>query len=363
MVQRVEPLKADDTFDPAPQALAPPPGNPRFPQLDGLRAIAALAVFLYHVNRVAPFPGFLGKLAGHGNFGVVLFFLLSGFLLYRPSVSARAGRSRAVPARTFYARRALRIVPAYVVALAALAIWPGLDGFGEFWWRHFTFTQIYWNASVFTGIHVAWSLCVEVSFYALLPLYVLATRRWRPTAAVELALLAGLAIASAGAHQATASKLAANWGFTLPTTFYLFAVGMAVAVLDVHLVKGVAGLPYRRLAWPAAAALFVLIAAATDSETLGAVHPVYAVVALLVLIPATDSTRIVASRPARILEWGGLISYAFYLYHEDLVTQLGRELSSPWSLTAVALAATVAAATASYYVIEQPALRLKRALR
>ncbi|MCW2982823.1 MAG: acyltransferase [Conexibacter sp.] len=363
MAQPGPPLSGATIGDAPSEAVAPPPGNPRFPLLDGVRAVAALGVFAYHVHRVTPFPGFAGRLAGHGNFGVVLFFLLSGFLLYRPFVAARAGLARPVAPGTFYARRALRIVPAFFVALAVLAIWPGLDAFGQYWWRHVTFTQIYWSSSVFTGIHVAWSLCIEVSFYALLPLYALVARRRRLSVTVELSVLAALAIASAVAHQATASSLPANWGFTLPMTFYLFAVGMAVAVLDVHLPGGVARLPLIRLAWPAAAVLFVLISAATRTDALGAVHPVYAIVAVLVLVPATDRTRVVRGPLGRALAWGGLISYAFYLYHEDLVLEIGRHVSSPWLCAALSLPAVVAAAAASFYVIEQPALRLKRSLR
>jgi peptidoglycan/LPS O-acetylase OafA/YrhL len=362
MVERSERRSAADRVDAPSDAVTPPPGSPAFPLLDGLRAVAALAVFAYHVNAVTPFPGLIGTLAGHGNFGVVLFFVLSGFLLYRPAVTARAGLSPPVPARTFYAKRALRILPAYYTALIVLAIWPGLDRFDQFWWRAFTFTQNYWNSSIFTMIHPAWSLCIEVSFYALLPLYVLLARRWRPPAGAELAVLAALAIASVAAHQAS-SSLPTNWGLTLPRTFYLFAAGMGVAVLDVHLAKGVAGLPYSRLSWPLAAAMFVLVSAATDTDVLGAVHPVYAIIAVLVLVPACNSARVVKSAPGRALRWGGLISYAFYLYHQDVVREIGRHVSSPWVCAAIALPAVVAVATISYYVVEQPALRLKRRLR
>jgi peptidoglycan/LPS O-acetylase OafA/YrhL len=361
MVESSDPRSADHPVDAPSEAVMPPPGNPRFPLLDGLRAIAALAVFAYHVNRVTPFQGFFGTLAGHGNFGVVLFFVLSGFLLYRPSVAARAGLSRPVPARTFYAKRALRILPAYYVALLVLAIWPGLDRFDEFWWRAFTFTQNYWDSSIFTGIHPAWSLSIEVTFYALLPLYVLLVRRWRPPAAAELAVLGALAMVSVAAHQAS-SSLPINWGLTLPTTFYLFAAGMGVAVLDVHLAKGVASLRYSWLSWPMAAVLFVLISATTDTDVLGAVHPIYAIVAVLVLVPATNSARVVTSVPGKALRWGGLISYAFYLYHQEVVREIGRHVTSPWACAAIALPAVVAVATVSYYVVEQPALRLKRRL-
>jgi acetyltransferase len=84
-------------------------------------------------------------------------------------------------------RRVLRIVPAYWVAVAVLGISPGAVGvFDEDWWRYWFFLQLYSAETLGGGIPVAWSLCVEVSFYLLLPLWTLAGRlgarscsRWR----------------------------------------------------------------------------------------------------------------------------------------------------------------------------------------
>ena len=98
---------------PAP-AVAPPPGNPRFPLFDGLRAIAALSVLTFHVAAIsgALERGFAGDVLAMLSRGVILFFVISGFLLYRPFVAARAG-GRHAPSSTRYARRRiLRIVPA-----------------------------------------------------------------------------------------------------------------------------------------------------------------------------------------------------------------------------------------------------------
>jgi peptidoglycan/LPS O-acetylase OafA/YrhL len=120
-------------------AVAPPPGNPRFPLFDSLRGIAVLAVVIFHVAFIT---GALNvRVAGDvlgvlGDVGVVLFFVISGFLLYRPFVAARAhGRRPPDPVR-YARRRALRIVPAYWVALTVLAIFPGVVGpFSRDWWR------------------------------------------------------------------------------------------------------------------------------------------------------------------------------------------------------------------------------------
>ena len=112
-------------------AVAPPPGNPRFPLFDSLRGLAVLAVVVYHVF---VFTGALDRrvigelVAVAGGLGPTLFFAISGFLLYRPWVAAgAAGKPRPSTSR-YLRRRALRILPAYWFALTVLAIFPGIVG-------------------------------------------------------------------------------------------------------------------------------------------------------------------------------------------------------------------------------------------
>ena len=81
-------------------AVAPPPGNPRFALFDSLRAIAVLGVLTFHVFALSGALGrpVLGDAAAVlGSQGPILFFVISGFLLYRPYVAARAA-GRPVPA-------------------------------------------------------------------------------------------------------------------------------------------------------------------------------------------------------------------------------------------------------------------------
>src|SRR5947199_7228964 len=78
-------------------------GGVRFPQVDSLRAIAALSVFLFHVGGKA-FPGpTIGAYTGRLNLGVTIFFVISGFLLYRPFVAARLYRGRSALSSGRYA--------------------------------------------------------------------------------------------------------------------------------------------------------------------------------------------------------------------------------------------------------------------
>jgi peptidoglycan/LPS O-acetylase OafA/YrhL len=187
-------------------AVAPPPGHPRFALVDGLRAIAASTVILYHAgyetgavhNRV------YGAYVTRGNIGVTLFFLISGFLLYRPFVAHRLIGAPGTRLRDYARRRLLRILPAYWVALTVLALWPGLPGnvFGPDWWRYYGFLQVYSDRTVLGGIGPAWTLCVEMSFYVALPIFAvlvsaaLARRPRRVQIRVELVVLLALALGS-----------------------------------------------------------------------------------------------------------------------------------------------------------------------
>src|SRR2546421_7876739 len=93
-------------------------GGVRFPLVDSLRAIAALSVFVFHVAIVAAPPHAIAIVTNRLNLGVELFFIISGFLLYRPFVAARLIRGRRALGSGRYAwQRFLRIVPAYSVAL------------------------------------------------------------------------------------------------------------------------------------------------------------------------------------------------------------------------------------------------------
>src|SRR5436305_3646930 len=150
-----------------------------FPLLDSIRAIAALSIVAYHSASAADAPAttFTSRL----NTGVNLFFLLSAFLLYRPFVRARL-RCERVPSVSRYGwRRFLRIVPAYWVALTVAAlVFSQRDTFGHHGLLYFGFGQIYAQQTALGGLLVAWSLCVEVTLYAFLPLWAFTMRLRRP---------------------------------------------------------------------------------------------------------------------------------------------------------------------------------------
>ena len=180
--------------------------------------------------------------------GMAIFFALSGFLLFRPWVTAAAAGSDAPSAARYAHRRLRRVMPAYLATvLLAYGVYsvfssgpnPGQSLAGLL--RHPTLTQIYTDNYLMTHLHrglsQTWSLAVEVAFYAVLPLLayllvvVLCGDRWRP--ARLLAGLAGLAAISLGWQVVlvTTDWLPNSAGMWLPAHLASFAVGMGLAVL------------------------------------------------------------------------------------------------------------------------------------
>jgi peptidoglycan/LPS O-acetylase OafA/YrhL len=385
-------------------ALAPPPGNPRFALFDSLRGIAVLAVVVFHVFLVS---GALGRpVTGDaatvlGSLGPILFFAISGFLLYRPWVAAREGRAPTPSSARYARRRALRILPAYWFALTVLGVLVGLAGvLGHDWWRYYFFLQVYDADTAGRGIPVAWTLCVEVAFYALLPLWALATRRARPaTDLTALAVLAlcGAAIQVAGARLEVSHQLAQS----LAGQCTWMAIGMALAVLSVAGAPGRglrAAIAHPGLCWTGAALAFAgLTALRHDTggvlgliRGVGTVQPwgralgelvLLAALIVLLMVPAVFDER-AGGLPRRILAvpglvWLGVVSYGVYLWHLTIAELLALDeapghftasgLALAETLTAarmpillvLTLAASCAVAWLSYRFVELPFLRRK----
>jgi peptidoglycan/LPS O-acetylase OafA/YrhL len=365
----------------APDAVAPPPGNPRFPLLDSLRAIAALSILFWHVFLADPevlsMPVVFRGLAT----GVTVFFVLSGFLLYRPYVAAHL-RGRPGPRIPDYARRRLlRILPAFWLALTVLALYPGLQAdFRHDWWIYYGLLQSYFDDARGHGLPQAWSLSVEFTFYAMLPLIALAGgwlgRRLRPRRPVvaEWAVLGAILVARLVYQLHPVHVL-------LTPLFFIdwFLAGMVLAVASAGIAAS--DRPPRIVAFaerhPGLVLLGALAAYLVVTTSRGwtliypfGIHLVQGLCALLVLVPAVfvgSSPGVVQRLLAnRVLAWLGLISYGIFLWHAPIVfkletTGLGRLPlpGRPVAIAAVTLALTLALATLSYYVVERPLLRLK----
>lgn len=396
-------------------AVAPPPGNPRFALFDSLRGIAVLCIIAYHV---ASITGEINKptigdlLAVLGNQALIFFFVISGFLLYRPFTAAHAAGKRRPNTRRYARRRGLRIVPAYWVALTVMAIFPGIVGvFTGEWWRYYFFLQVYSARTLGGGIPPAWSLCVEVTFYISLPLWAMLIRQvheriwpqaWLRSELIPLGFVAlfGVLIQVAASRLLISDLLAT----TLLGECTWLAIGMMLAVTSVAVVRAdrtpgvvqfVADHP--SICWIGAAACLVgatavlhpgglfniIISLRTKqpfARTVGGIL-LSAGLSIFLVLPAVFGEH-AGGLPRRVLAWAplawlGLVSYGVYLYHLAAAEILG-EMSDPAHfsssglglatrihtlstpiLFALTLALSAGLAAISYYVVELPFLRRK----
>lgn len=376
-----------------------------FPLLDGYRALAALMVLTTHVafSTGEILTPLLGPILGRMDFGVTIFFLLSGFLLYRPWARAAMTAGQGPTVGTYALRRAVRILPAYwamvVVTLLVLSLLRPIDL--QAWPVHLGLVHIYVPGYTLPGLTQTWSLATEVAFYVALPVIAwLAGRRGRGNASASAAhQLAVLAVAAAFSwafltivafDAVTLSPLSVTW---LPGYLDWFALGMGAAVVQVRLtlpnpprwmeaIRSCAGRTGWSLAIAAALAVVaitplagpVTLAPALPVSVL-AKHLLYGLMAAFLLLPGFLGIGNAARPRPQASLWGrilthpiilylGTISYGIFLWHMIATVLLQRALGLPdfgggfWLLWALVIIASVGLASASWYALESPLLRL-----
>jgi peptidoglycan/LPS O-acetylase OafA/YrhL len=365
----------------------------RFPLMDSVRALAAFSIFIFHVFRELEPGGWVHNVTNALSIGVPVFFVISGFLLYRPFAVAHLSGARPPQTIPYAWRRALRIVPAFWVALGVFIAFSGQDTPVREWPFLFGFMQVYDPTHLTDGLDAAWSLNNEVVYYAMLPVIAFAVRsaagpsrpsrlRW------EIAGLVGLLLVSIGYKAAffsfgdLASPRDSSFLFHPAWNLDIFVIGMALALWSAH--REVTGdedawrAPTVARAgrwWLAALALFVGTTFLADvyTQVVGnsLTHALRASAALLFVIPAVAVTadRTVPRRAlsARWLMGFGTISYAFFLWHAMFLNAVmslrtGREQHAltDTGLVVIAFAGAIVASIVSWVVIERPALSLKR---
>jgi peptidoglycan/LPS O-acetylase OafA/YrhL len=371
-------------------------GNPRFPCIEGLRAVAAVAVLVHHVAGTtgAVTSTAWGYVFAHLDAGVSVFFVLSGFLLYRPFAAAHVDGRPGPGLRRYTSRRFLRIFPAYWLALTAVFFLLNTVEYGDnrSLAMYYGLVHIYSKAHVLGGIIPAWSLATELSFYVFLPVYALALgwlarRDSRPlvveTVGVAVLWVTGIAVHSLLLVTHDAATPATLW---LPSQVDLFALGMLLAVAHVAHERGRRIVPFeaagRWPGWTWALACIPFWIAATqlhlprefgDIPKGGEIgrQLCYGFTALLLVVPAVfgdQSTgwprRLLRLRPVAFV---GLVSYGVFLWHFDLLHFLERHGALDWmpqarffSVLAMDLAAALVVAWLSWVLVEAPLVGRRR---
>ncbi|MCF6385466.1 acyltransferase [Mycobacterium sp. MBM] len=405
------------------QVLATSPTHTRIIGLDGIRGLGCLAVVMGHValsySPVTHDKAFLGVL----GLALILFFVLSGFLLFLPYIRrlTKDPAKAVMPDTKQYAlHRFFRVFPGYltiflicnfvlqVAYVQNSAIQPhGTDaGTGMITdpWEllaNLTLTQTYIPEYVQTGISPSWSLTLEIAFYATLPLLGLllfALRKRTDVTPLVLAclapvillavgvigrLFAPLVFAATGADTVTMQNWGPTWAAVFMRSFLtnadLFAYGMFAAILFVAIEQGVISVPAARrihlLCFPLLAVSFVAALVLAVKGTvfatagIGFVSAVFIAIVVLPLARGKDSpiARFLDLKPFHFV---GVISLSVYLWHYPVLLLLGRydlAAGDSWSgmfrNVAVVAVVTILLSTITYYAVERPGLGLVKRFR
>jgi peptidoglycan/LPS O-acetylase OafA/YrhL len=385
-----------------------------FPCFDAFRFFGMTMVLVVHATfATLPWvrenvPDWLRAVLERMDVGVAIFFVISGFLLFRPFVARQLDEKPPLRMRTYLRRRVLRVIPGYWFALTACVVILGqLLGSAKnaflYYFLLFPFAsqEVALGGSARAGtegdyaIPQAWSLTAEFVFYLMLPLLALwlvriGARRSQQVQ-VRNALLVALALYLLGqlfrlyfltAHPSW-ERVATIWP---PNWVDFFAIGMAMATFSAWEHAG-GGLPrflrflgdHPVVSWIIATGVGVVCVSFRAPITPGHYGAEYwvrwflfGVFAFFLLAPAMfgdqnrgRARRVLASRPLVFL---GTVSLGFYLFHLALLTSIQEwldptgngdfygNLPTVFSLTFVA---SIAAASISYLLVERPFLRLK----
>jgi peptidoglycan/LPS O-acetylase OafA/YrhL len=382
MSTRVAPESGVKPVDPSardtnPEPVAPSTGSLAYrPALDGVRALAVIAVLVYH-GMPSWAPG--------GFLGVDIFFVLSGYLITSLLVN-EATRSRAINLGRFWMRRARRLFPALVLACGAIVIigwlFPRVVDVPRLGadiattvgyvvnWRFVVGHQDYFAQFAQPSfLRHAWSLAIEEQFYLLWPLVVASALVWRRVRPSRFAIGCGIAAFLSAAWMATLFELGAS------SSRLYYGTDTRAQALLLGAAFGAAGFGHRAIAsrawrnvvkvaglvgFAGVVACIVLVSDRTTMLYTGG----FTFAAVVAMALVADAAQPDASTLGRVLAvtpliWIGRISYGIYLWHWPVVllatpARIGVDGAA---LFAVRVAITLAVAVASYFLVELPIRR------
>lgn len=352
----------------------------RIPGLDGLRAISILMVIIYH-NEVALKPIFKSlnlpaniiDFLGNGHIGVVIFFVISGYLI-TTLLKRELERTNTISLKDFYTRRAYRIFPAYYFYLGVIAI-LAVAGFLDIRFGQFIIAGTYtWNylfrfvpqgADTWYLVHF-WTLAIEEQFYLLWPLTLL----WlRPKKAAKLAVFL---ICLTPFIRVFTHFVMPEWRFDLPRMLHTqwdpLMMGALIALWEGEkfFEDRIRPLINNRWLLLLACITALFIVPLLDRKlgnafgTIAQVTIEIICIALVLLHVTRNPTTTVGkflNHPAVVFV--GTLSYSLYLWHQLFTGYLNQPWKTPFPGS---LLSVVACSLISYYLIEQPFLRLRHTL-
>lgn len=315
----------------------------RIPSLDGLRAISITLVLLSHWvswDRISP-----QLVESYGKLGVHVFFVLSGYLITN-LLLREYERTSTISLRDFYVRRAFRIFPAAFVFLAIVIalFWPQMR------WYNVAAAVFYvanMDASRPWIFGHLWSLSIEEQFYLLWPF---AVKKWYRH---KTAILLGVLLAAPMFR-------AALYAFKTQSVFFLGSLPLRADQLAIGCVLAIFAPRLPKISGYLALAMVFVVIAIPGFSASSAARTLFMLFILRPLLHVSLAGCVlhVIQVPYRALNWSpvawfGKISYSVYLWQELFYP------NSALHLGYAGLPATLGCACLSYYLVEQPMLRLR----
>jgi len=332
------------------------------PEVDGLRAIAVLAVIVHHFSLSALPSGFLG---------VDVFFVISGYVI-TASLVGRSSRSFVDFLLDFYSRRVKRLLPALILVVAVTALLislfnpapakslriglAALFGFSNIT-LYARATDYFAESARLNAFTHTWSLGVEEQFYLVFPilLWVAGAARGRAGGNAIVALLGVASAASLAAFIVLADSDPGAAYFLMPARFWELAAG-ALLCVAVPRYPALPRLLERISPWLPLAGLLLVFAAPLEAFAVTTPIAVGLTVLLIgTLRPGTGAWRLLAHpRTVHI----GKISYSLYLWHWTVLVISRWTIGIHWWTVPLQVVAMWAAAEASYRYVEDPLRRV-----
>ena len=332
----------------------------RLPSLDGLRAFSIILVCVGHIAGTIGAPDFLLPFHNLGNFGVKIFFVISGFLITYLLLLERE-KTGGINLKQFYIRRTFRLFPAFYFFVACMAI-AHYVGWIELWpgdlFHAATYTMNYHHERNWWLNH-SWSLAVEEQFYLLWPLLLLLIGKLnaRKTAVIAVCLVPFIRAlmwygfeASPSAmireFQAVADALATGCvlayfykdGYETPRwlkSLWFYLIPFSMFVIPLVMMK-------------LSPALFYIGGQSVINICAAAI------IWRFMVVREGLPFKILNCAPA---VWLGALSYSLYLWQEPFLNSWVQDWYASWPLNIVL---TFSFAIFSYYVIEKPFLNLRK---
>jgi peptidoglycan/LPS O-acetylase OafA/YrhL len=318
--------------------------------LDGLRAIAALAVFSQHISQQfahGQLPNSLGWA------GVTLFFLLSGFCIHYPKALSQNGQIRTLDFKEFAKRRLLRIFPAYIAVLLisySIGQYQETNLLGKYhgshdFWMHIFFIHNLSPDTFYSINAVFWSIAIEIQFYLI---YALFYQYFRFTLK-ESALFFVLGLAC---YCLVSLVFSSPWREVLQrsfvATFWIWHLGAVMATMFAHREGRVNKAHYGLV-------LVALVLVCTVDPVIFRLHVVYWIGPLVF---AVFIWKTLAFTTPGILNYIGKISYSLYLLHPIAIALAIGWIGVYPQYWALPLGLTLAAG--GYYTLEAPFIKLRQ---